>query len=143
MKAGFYYSRNLPEIRNILEGFHDGGVLVRHGQKAVKAPSSSTQLVEMKDQYSAMVYVIQKMDDSGYTIRKAYQEMMSFDFNVNGCQIGRYILERMSRNDIKCIVKMGRDDISTHLYSLLRNSQANSSSVGRNFSILGKLPATD
>ena len=43
--AAFYYSRNLPEVRKILEGFHDG-VLVRRAQEAVKAPNLATQLVK-------------------------------------------------------------------------------------------------
>jgi len=38
---------------------------------------------------------------------------------------------------------MDRDDISPHLCSLLRNSQATSVSVERNFSILGKILPRD
>ena len=121
LTAAFYYSRNLPEVRNILQGFHDGGVLVRRAQETVKAPNLATQLVEIEEQYSALLDAIQRMKDSRYTIREAYQKMTSLDFGVDGCQIGRYIHERMSRNDINCNVKMGRGDISPHLYSLLSN----------------------
>ena len=39
LTAAFYHSRNLPKVRNILEGFHNGGVLVRRAQEAVKAPN--------------------------------------------------------------------------------------------------------
>ena len=42
LTAAFYYSRNLPEVRNILQGFHDGGVFVRRAQAAVKAPNLAT-----------------------------------------------------------------------------------------------------
>ena len=69
--------------------------------------------------------------------------MTSLDFGVDGCQIGRYIQERMSRNDINCIVKMGRGDISPHFYSLRSNSQATSASAERSFSILRKRLARD
>ena len=143
MTASFYYSGNLPEVRNILEGFHDGGVFVRHAEDAVKAANLATQLVEIEKQYSALVDAIQKIEDNRCTIRKAYQKMGSLDFDVDGCQIGRYIRERMSRNDINCIVKMRRGDISPHLYSLLSNSQTTSASVKKSFSILGKLLARD
>ena len=68
LTAAFYYSRNLPEVRNILQGFHDGGVLVRCAQEAVKAPNLATQLVEIEEQYSALVDAIQKMEDSRCTI---------------------------------------------------------------------------
>ena len=64
LTTAFYYSRNLPEVRNILQGFHDGGVLVRRAQEAVKSPNLATQLVEIKEQYSALVDAIQKMEDS-------------------------------------------------------------------------------
>ena len=116
---------------------------MRRAQEAVKAPNLATQLVEIEEQYSALVDAIQKMEDSHCTIREAYQKMTSLDFGVDGCQIGRYIQGRMSRNDINCVVKMGRGDISPHLYSLLSNSQATSASVERSFSILGKLLARD
>ena len=95
LTAAFYYSRNLSEVRNIQEGFHDGGVLVKRAQEAVKAPNLATQLVEIEEQYSALVDAIQKMEDSRCTIRETYQKMTSFDFGVDGCQIGRYIQERM------------------------------------------------
>ena len=116
---------------------------MRRAQETVKAPNLATQLVEIEKQYSALVDAIQKMKNSRCTIREAYQKMTSHDFGVDGYQIGRYIHERMSRNDINCIVKMGRGDISPHLYSLLSNSQATSASVERSFSILGKLLARD
>ena len=112
---------------------------MRRAQKAVKVLNLSTQLEEIQEQYSALIDIIQMMKNSRYTIQKSYHEMMSFDFRVDSCQIGRYIQEKMSRNDIKYIVKMGRSDISPHLYSLLRNSQSTSASVERSFSILGKL----
>ena len=121
LTAAFYYTKNLSEVRNFQEGFHDGGVLVRRAQEAVKAPNLATQLVEIEEQYSALVDAIQKMEDSCCTIRETYQKMTSLDFGADGCQIGRYIQERMSRNDISCIVKLGRGDISPHLYSLLSN----------------------
>ena len=70
--AAFCYSRNLPEVRKILEGFYDGNVLVRRDQEAVKASRSATQLVEIEEQYSSLVDTIQKMDDSRCTIREAY-----------------------------------------------------------------------
>ena len=143
LTAAFYYSRNLPEVRKILKGFHDGGVVVRRAQEAVKAPNLDTQLVEIEEQYIVLVETIQKIQDSRCTIREAYQKMTSLDFGVDGCQIGRYIQKRMSRNDINCIVKMGRGDISPHLYSLLSNSQATSASVERSFSILRKFLARD
>ena len=116
---------------------------MRRPQEAVKAPNLATQLVEIEEQYSALLDTIQKMEDSCCTIREAYQKMTSLDFGVDGCKIGRYIQERMSRNDINCIVKMGRGDISPHLYRLLSNSQATSASVERSFSILRKLLARD
>ena len=42
LTAAFYYSRNLPEVRKILKGFHDDGVLVRRAHEAVKAPNIAT-----------------------------------------------------------------------------------------------------
>ena len=93
MTAAFYYSRNLSKVRKILEGFHDGGVLVRRAQEAVKAPNLATQLVEIEEQYSALVDTIQKMEDSRCTIREAYQKMTSLEFGVDGFQIERYIQE--------------------------------------------------
>ena len=135
--------RNLPGVRNILEGFHDDGVLVQRAQEAVKAPNLATQLIEIEEQYSALVDTIQKMEDSRCTIRETYQKINSLDFVVDGCQIERYIEDKMSGNDINCIVKMGRSDISPHLYSLLSNSQATSASVEKSFSISGKLLARD
>ena len=116
---------------------------MRRAQEAAKAPNLATQLVEIDEQYSALVDAIQKMEDSRCTIREAYQKMTSLDFGVDGCQIGRYIQERMSRNDINCMVKMGRGDVSPHFYSLLSNFQTTFASVERNFSILGKLLARD
>ena len=43
LTAAFYYTRSLPEVRKIPEGFHDDGVLVRRAQEAVKAPNLATQ----------------------------------------------------------------------------------------------------
>ena len=85
LTAAFYYSRNLPEVRKILEGFHDGGVLVQCAQEAVKAHNLATQLVEIEKQYNALFDTIQKMEDSRCIIREAYQKMTSFDFGVDGC----------------------------------------------------------
>ena len=107
---------------------------MRQAEETEKAPNLSIQLVEMEKQYSTLVYTVQKMEDSRYTIRGAHQEMTSLDFGDDGCQIGRYIQERMSRNDIKCIVKMGGGDILPHLYSLLKNSQEPTAIIERSFS---------
>jgi len=67
LKAAFYYSRNLPEIRNILEGFHDCGVLVQRAQEAAKAPNLAYQLEEI-EKYCTLVDIIQKVEGSRYTI---------------------------------------------------------------------------
>ena len=58
LTGAFYYSRNLSEVRTIQEGFHDGGVIVQRAQEAVKAPNLATQLVEIEEQYSALVGAI-------------------------------------------------------------------------------------
>ena len=68
---------------------------MRQAQEVVKTPNLATQLVEIEEQHSALVDAIQKMEDSRYTIREAYQKMTSLDFGVDGCPIGRYIQERM------------------------------------------------
>ena len=68
LTTAFYYLRNLSEVRKILEGFHDGGVLVRRAQETVKAHNLATQFVEIEEQYNAPVDTIQKMEDSRCTI---------------------------------------------------------------------------
>ena len=143
LNVALYYSKYLPKVNAIVENLNESGILVQRAKEALKPQNLSAQQLQIEEQYSDLANVVQKMESSHYTIGKAFQDVMSLDFRADVCGIGKYIQRRIAKNDITCIVKMEREDISAHLYNLLQKSQATSASVERSFPILGKILAKD
>ena len=131
------------EVNAIVENLNESGILVQRAKEALEPQNLSAQLFQIKEQYSDVANVVQKMESSHCTIGKAFQDVMSLNFGADVCGIRKYIQRRIAKNDITSIVKMEREDISPHLYNLLQKSQATSASVERSFSKLGKILAKD
>ncbi|CAK8688417.1 unnamed protein product [Clavelina lepadiformis] len=142
-QAAFYYTKNLPEVRRIVEHLGDGGILLQQAKEALKSQTLSAQLLQIEEQYSDLANIVLKMESSRYTMGQAYEDVLSLDLGADSCAIKAYMQRKLTKNDVTCIMSMGRNDISPHLYKLLQNSQATSASVERSFSILKKILAED
>ena len=76
------------------------------------------------------------MENSTYTIQKAFEDINSLDFGSDHLQLKKYIKKRLEKNDVKIIVELSRPDIPPALYVKLLQCQPTSASVERSFSLL-------
>ena len=68
------------------------------------------------------------MENSTYTIQKAYKDINSLGFGSDSLQLKKYIKKRLEKNDVKIIVELSRPDIPPALYAKLLQCQPTSAS---------------
>ena len=142
VNAALYYTKNLPEVKVIVQSFVGSGILETQAKVSLQKSGLAGQLLKIKDHYECQVKLIGKMESAKYTIQEAVQAIQELDFGEDSCNINQYINKRMQNNDVSKIINMERH-ISSTVYHILQNSQATSASVGRSFSMLKKLLAKE
>ncbi len=144
LSAAGYYAENLLEVRKIVNSFEGDGVLVTTAKAAVNSDSVATSLVKIQRDYMEMPQYITKMENSKYSIQKAYTDITDLDLEQDCVKIMPYIRKRMEKNsDVKSIMEMKRDGVCPALFAKLQCCQPTSAAVERSFSILGKLLRKD
>ena len=79
LNATLYYTKNLPEVKAIVESFVGSGILVTQAKVSLQKSGLADQLLKIKDQYECLVKVIEKMESAKYTIKEAVQAIQELD----------------------------------------------------------------
>ena len=61
LNAALYYTKNLPEVKAIVESFVGSGILVTQAKVSFQKSGLAGQLLKIKDQYECLVKLIEKM----------------------------------------------------------------------------------
>ena len=134
--AANYYAEKLPQVREIVDSWNGEGVIVRKAKSIVNEQKLTSQLTEISQCYNGLTNLILKMENSTYTIQKAYEDINSLGFGSDSLQLKKYIKKRLEKNDVKIIVELSRPDIPPALYAKFLQCQPTSASVERSFSLL-------
>lgn len=144
IKAALYYSNNLPAVREIVESFEGNGLLVCKAKCAIQCTDLPQSLLEIKRDYACLLHLIEKTENTCYSIETAYQDLTTIYLRHDSCNIKKYILKRLTKNsDISAIMSLNRNDVSPSHYQLLQHCPSTSVTVERSFSMLKKLLSND
>ena len=91
LNAALYYTKDLPEVKAIVESFVGSGILVTQAKVSLQKSGLAGQLLKIKDQYECLVKPIEKMESAKYTIKEAVQAIQELDFGEDTCNINQYI----------------------------------------------------
>ena len=141
MKAAFYYSKNLVEVKEIFENI-DGGLLVQNAKLAL-SEDLYNDLVCLKNCYSPILELINSIESRSNSIKDSYEKLSVLNFQQDPANIKTYLKKRISQNDLEDIAQMRNQNISPDLYIKLWNCQSTSCDVERSFSQMGNLLEKD
>ena len=141
LRSTFYYIKNFPQIKMIVDNFEDSGVIVRKAKEAVNEPGVERELTLINKCYGVTLDALEKLEGKEINIENAVKIVTTLRFFEDPCKLKVYIEKRLNRNDIKNIVN---DDymsgkISPEARVMLWNCQPTTIDVERSFSMLGKL----
>ena len=136
LDAANYYAEKLPQVWEIVNLWNGEEVIVQKAKSKVNEQKLISQLTEISQCYNGLSNLILKMENSTYTIQKAYEDINSLGFESDPLQLKKYIKKRLEKNDVKIIVELSRPDIPPSLYAKLLQSQPTSASVERSLSLL-------
>ena len=106
LNAALYYTKNLSEVKAIVESYVGSGILVTQAKVSLQKSSLAGQLLKIKDQYECLVKLIEKMESAKCTIKKAVQAIQELDFGEDTCNINQHIKKRMQNNVISEKINM-------------------------------------
>lgn len=138
LNAAFWYADHFSDVKQIVLGFEDDGLLVSRAKSAVSSTVIVDQLVDVAT-YRPLHHLMERCEGTNYNIRQVIQDVNSLDFGIDPCEIKSYINLRLSKNDIIEIVNLARDDISPAEYNLLLCAQSTTAAIERSFSQLKNL----
>ena len=110
-------------------------MILQKAKSKVNEQKLTSQLTEISQCYDGLTNLILKMENSTYTIQKAYEDINSLGFGSDPLQLKKYVKKRLEEIDVKIIVELSRPDIPPALYAKLLLRQPTSASVERSFSL--------
>lgn len=146
LRGALYYSKNLPNVKRIVENYEGSGILVEKAKEAVNGEQLKSDLLAIKRDYEPLINLIEKMQDTSYTISQFWsdiQQLLVGGLGMDVCEIKPYIQHRLPQTGIAEIMNTVGDDLSPDQFIHLQSCQATTACVERSFSMLKKLLASD
>ena len=75
INAALYYSKNLPEVKEIVKSWSGDGVLVKNAKSSVNNETVAIQLLNISLHYADIPRIIGKIEASKYSIKEASTEL--------------------------------------------------------------------
>ena len=97
LNAALYYTKNLPELKAIVESFVGSGILVMQAKVSLQKSGLAGQLLKIKDQYECLVKLVEKTESAKYTIKEAVQAIQELVFDEDTCNINQYIKKKNAK----------------------------------------------
>lgn len=143
LESAFYFSKNFPAVKRIVEGWPGEGKIVTNAKEIVKNKALVKELTEIEANYKQLSNLIEKFESPNFTILEATNELLNINLGRDPCKVHDYLKKRLEKNEILEIVNCSREAISPSIYAFLQKCQATSATVERSFSMLGKMLAKD
>ena len=137
--AALYYSRHLPQVRQIFSEIEGDGILVISVKKALNEEGLDKSLQILSSQYKSLSTIAIEIEGDNYTIENALKKLDELDFGDDYCGVLEYIKQRVSKNDILSIQNMTNKNLSPEIYAQLMKCPPSSASVERSFSMLNAM----
>ena len=142
LRAGLYYSENLPAVRTIVNNWTSAGLLVSRAKDTINVEDLVSDLIKI-NQYRTLAANEEFLEGSACTITKAYGLLKNMQFDDDLCAIKDYINKRLSNSDLETIINCTNLAIDPTSYALLQKAQPTSAAVERSFSMLNILLRKD
>lgn len=139
LNATYYYSENLPAIKDIVESISEDGVMIKRAKEALRSEYLVKELIEIRENYSVFVDVLENFEHSQYDIDTGFKALSHLDLKSDPINLKYYIDKRLKDNGITELLTLTNDGISPADYMHLKKCPATSIAVERSFSMLGKM----
>ena len=80
LKAAFYYSEKLPDIKKIVNSFKGKGILVFKAKESLLDKNLYTDLGKLKNNYADLLDLINKTEKNPFNIKNAFDELSKLNF---------------------------------------------------------------
>ena len=141
INAAEYYAKKLPQVKELVNSFSSGGILVKEAKKAANKASLTVDLALIKQDYSALPKLIKNFESSKYNIWEAVVDINSLDLCEDTTDICAYLTKRMDKNLDLAAINDYPKGVSPAVYAMLQQCQPTSAVVERSFSMLYKMLA--
>ena len=135
LNAVHFYSKNLNEIKNIVESIHDEGVLVGNAKKSISIETTSDEITFISINYNSLSDLIERCLNEFITIEDTIKITDELKFNDDKLEIKNYLENKINQTDILNINKMP----NIYIRNLLLKCPSTTIQIERSFSILGKI----
>ena len=142
LEAAFFYAEHLPVVRNIVNNWKSGGILVTRAKEAINEDQLISDLVLIL-QYQPLARNVELLEATDCRMADAFKLIKNMDFLEDPCEIQNYIDRRLSGSDIETMINSSVSNIPPATYALLQKAQATSATAERSFSMLKKLLRKD
>ena len=99
LRAGLYYSENLPAVHTIVNSWTSAGLLVSRAKDAINVEDLVPDLIKI-NQYRTLAANVEFLEGSACTITDAYGLVKNMQFDDDPCAIKNYINKRLSNSDL-------------------------------------------
>ena len=142
LEAAFFYAEHLPVVRNIVNNWKSGGILVTRAKEAINEDQLISDLVLIL-QYQPLARNVELLEATDCRMADAFKLIKNMDFLEDPCEIQNYIDQRLSGSDIETIINSSVSTIPPATCALLQKAQATSATAKRSFFMLKKLLRKD
>ena len=141
LKGVLYYHHNFNQVKRIINGYSDGGLLVSRNKEAVNNPLMEGNLSECVKNYMGLVSLIERFEEKEFTIGKGVEVLQELDLGNDPVGLKDYITKRLKGNQILTIVNSSTDvpKFTMKTRILLLECQCTSIDVERSFSMLRRM----
>lgn len=136
LKACFFYSKNLPNVRKLFIRVKNEGLLYERASIAVFTENLNKDLMEIKNCYEPIILFLDSLEKFDKSINTNWTLLNKITFKTDPANILNYIKERNKESDIGNIFKFTNVNISPDDYSDILKCPSTSITVERSFSML-------
>lgn len=139
LKAAIYYATHLPSIKGIVNSIDNEGILVKRAKEALRNEFLISDLMEIVENYSNLINILDKFEESYYNIETGYCTLLNMNFGRDPIELKLYIDKRLKANGISDLIDLVKEEITPIDYVHLKKCPPTSIAVERSFSMLGKM----
>lgn len=93
-------------------------------------------MIDIVENYSCLIEIIDCFEDNGYTIESPYKELQNINLKKDTIALKKYLFKKLNEDDTLSIINGENELISPFKLLKLRGNQPTSIAVERAFSIM-------
>ena len=143
LKAVKYYTKNMVDVKLIVNKFVGNGKLVADAKNAVNSEEVFAELVYIERNYMCLLDILEGLEEKKFSVQTIVKKFQEMQFGEDKENIKDYIFKRLNVGDILKITASLLNNFSPVEFNLLLNAQPTSIDVERSFSKLNKIASPD